>query len=289
MMVRDMERSPWRNARLWLMLCSIATFFFLLTTQPSSHIIDGSSQVPESGNAARLELYESMAREFEQFGFESREMEKARDMFVFPREGALSAGEKANDSVRPITYHVKFPGVRLVVAPLACAAHPSSRSLGHLLSAMAFSVSSLLPRGTPYFRQPCSTYHSTLFHLSHPNDLRPAGGPDTALLLKERAAVQQLLARMAPLVLQVERLVMTRSGTLLVVFTDATPGMAPSAREGAGAHHPGSRDAPGAIVGVDRLKQEFWGRFPEAPPKQAGASVLIHTTILRVFSGEGAI
>lgn len=75
-----------------------------------------------------------------------------------------------------------------------------------------------------------NNYHCTMFHTSHPSDggadpcTAPAERPSLsdADIAAELAAVAAVVAQTAPPRLRAERVVMTRSGTLLLTWTDLT-------------------------------------------------------------------
>ncbi|GBF98403.1 hypothetical protein Rsub_10468 [Raphidocelis subcapitata] len=129
--------------------------------------------------------------------------------------------------------------VRLVVAPLAGAPR-----LAAAAAQIAGSFLRLLPPGTKVFTNGRSDYHITLTMISHPADPRPntiapdgglpgpaaaaapaaRRGATAAELAAELEAARRVVAAAPPLELQIDRVLLARSGTLLLTWTDPTPG-----------------------------------------------------------------
>jgi hypothetical protein len=112
-----------------------------------------------------------------------------------------------------------------------------------------------LPPGFRTYRNPPTSYHSTVFHTGHPSDLRPK----TAEEVSEELTICRALVGATPaLRVEVDRLVLASSGVLLVLLNEQGNGPSP----------------------VDDLRVRCRAAFPEAPKKQA--THVMHVSLCRV-------
>ena len=178
--------------------------------------------------------------------------------------------------------------VRLLVVPVT----ELSPALGAAAARAAAGVARLLPPGARVFTNARADLHVTVFHFSHPSDPRPdalsrdgfggggggggsggggGGAEDPAALPPARrpaagarqleaelAAAAELVAAAAPFELVVERVVLARSGTLLLLWADPSGGLT-------------------------RLRAALRNRFPGAPSKQSN---IAHTSLFRVTTAR---
>ncbi|KAI8468823.1 MAG: hypothetical protein J3K34DRAFT_295501 [Monoraphidium minutum] len=158
--------------------------------------------------------------------------------------------------------------VRLVVVPVF------ELDIAKTVQQVSDAVAALLPPGTQLFANAPGDYHCTLFHLSHLYDPRPdtgtAAGGAAAMRLEPRERpqvtpeayqrewqhVQRLLAATPPPTLEIDRVVMAPTGTLLLTWTNLD----------------------GRVTSFRRAMAR---EFPGASDRQA---VIIHTTVLRVMT-----
>jgi len=211
-----------------------------------------------------------------------------------PHYGGLREDSDGGKSV-PLPWpreYVKMPGapfprnaVRLVVAPLVQAGDPGAGPLVARLARLCASFQGLLRSHSPAaapaesFANPRQKLHVTLFFLSHPHDPRPdpfdpAGGlpspgvppasrppPRDDTVVREVAAFRALSMDgvVRGFALVVDRVVFTRTGTLLVLWTERGGEQVATLRAAARHHLPG------------------------APAKQPD---ILHSTLVRVLTAE---
>mmetsp|Transcript_22569 Transcript_22569/g.70040 ORF Transcript_22569/g.70040 Transcript_22569/m.70040 type:complete len:259 (-) Transcript_22569:221-997(-) len=205
-----------------------------------------------------------MSKAFAAKGFDLKAITKARSNF-----GGFQ--EKDWPVVWPKKYTENglcFPCVRLLVIPLEPFTAFTAKA-----AAAARDVMAALPRASTHMNGR-SSYHITLFHTSHPDQVRPRPlvrgggvGPDIKYpqepegfdLQKEHAEVARTTAAAEGPVLRLERITMTPSGTLLALWTEVGES-------------------------IDGLRRTLRRNFPGAPTVQA--DTILHTTLLRVLTPE---
>ncbi|KAF6252861.1 hypothetical protein COO60DRAFT_1643656 [Scenedesmus sp. NREL 46B-D3] len=178
--------------------------------------------------------------------------------------------------------------VRLVVVPVA----ENCPRLASTAAAVAADMLGRLPPGCKVFSNARQNLHITVFHFSHPVDTRPDAmdpcsglGHCLAPAQQQSAAAQQRWQRQQqpgqvngvgkqrqhsadsvagatmPFTLQFERVLLSRSGVLLLTWSDPS----------------------GALA---RLRRSLQGSFPGACSKQ---SSIIHTSLFRIVEAPAAL
>ncbi|KAK3268104.1 hypothetical protein CYMTET_23375 [Cymbomonas tetramitiformis] len=223
--------------------------------------------IDTQGNTKRLALYEKMSASLEENGLDATAVEKSQEAFS-------EAASPEWPGRWPKKYDLPFPSVRLTVIPLDTSQRTGSHKIASAGAAVSREIAAALA-GYDTFANPRMRYHASLFYLSHPNDVRvdpfqPSSSkstelavPSDALLERELSAVTQLAASTSPITLEVSSVVFTSSGTLLLLFTDAT--------------RPAKDIAP-----LDLFRQQMRSIFPGAPAAQP--SPIVHCTLLRLIS-----
>mmetsp|Transcript_22568 Transcript_22568/g.70036 ORF Transcript_22568/g.70036 Transcript_22568/m.70036 type:complete len:318 (-) Transcript_22568:455-1408(-) len=232
---------------------------FRVVSNKGVHEVGGDHPAPEAkpaapgrigGNKARLAKYAEMSKAFAAKGFDLKAITKARSNF-----GGFQ--EKDWPVVWPKKYTENglcFPCVRLLVIPLEPFTAFTAKA-----AAAARDVMAALPRASTHMNGR-SSYHITLFHTSHPDQVRPRPlvrgggvGPDIKYpqepegfdLQKEHAEVARTTAAAEGPVLRLERITMTPSGTLLALWTEVGES-------------------------IDGLRRTLRRNFPGAPTVQVG-------------------
>lgn len=277
-----------------IVLGSLLTLAWLISRTPASskpirENLEASDGEIEAAAAARsveddasLQLslkYQVMHETFGRNGFSSSEIITVSSWFSFPS----SAQEVPMPRPRNYSEFQPIPlppnSVRLLVIPLE-----SSPSIAALGVAITRDVVKALAEASPKtvcWNNQRIFYHITIFHTSHPHSIRPspfdpnggvegeqAAGKDTLnvispskeVLVKEEEALRDILAEEEPPVLEIDRVLMTSGGTLIVAWIDRQ-----------------SR--------VQQLRQKLRSTFPGASSKQ---SSIIHTSLSRVVSKDGS-
>lgn len=204
-----------------------------------------------------VSAYDRMQSTFAEHGLDVPFIAGLRSSYTLDEEG----------EPQPLTYtelHQAFvPRTqRLVVFPLDCA--PEVLQLA--VDATNDILDSALPPGiTAYINHP-SRLHMTVFYLSHVDDPRPepykqhgsqqASTLTDSNLQHESRVLTEAMASLPYFHVQVDRLLLADSGTLLLCSTDPTGHM-------------------------QSLRQQLHKSFPGAPTKQ---TTIIHTSLLRILS-----
>eukprot|EP00242_Pyramimonas_sp_CCMP2087_P013339 CAMPEP_0198221918 /NCGR_PEP_ID=MMETSP1445-20131203/85854_1 /TAXON_ID=36898 /ORGANISM="Pyramimonas sp., Strain CCMP2087" /LENGTH=358 /DNA_ID=CAMNT_0043900243 /DNA_START=129 /DNA_END=1202 /DNA_ORIENTATION=+ len=227
------------------------------------------------GNAARLVQYEALMNDFVTEGLDLVAVKSA--------QGSFALDELMDwPGIWPKLYPVPFPSVRLAVIPLdGGQLNYGGPKLALSLSAIAREITAALT-GYNVYVNPRSGYHTSLFYMSHPNDIRPdttieGGGdlfqnggvtvPSADNLAWEHLQVSKLAETTSQITLEVERITFTRAGALLVLFIDAS--------------NPSEPQGKPSIV-VDTLRERMRNTFPGASIKQP--QPIIHGTLLRLLA-----
>ena len=224
-------------------------------------------------------LYAKMHDDFGQTGFSSSDIVSVSKWFYFP------SNPKEVPMPRPRNYSEFQPlplppnSVRLLVIPLDSS--PSLSSMAVAVTQDFVKLLSLASPNTQVFNNQRSFYHITIFHTSHPKSIRPdpfesSGGvigeqaagretlnastPTDLTLVREEGALKELLADQEPPTLEIDRVLITRGGTLIIAWTDR-------------------------VARVQQLREKLRGIFPGASSKQ---SSLIHTSLSRIVSEDGS-
>jgi hypothetical protein len=145
-----------------------------------------------------------------------------------------------------------FGSIRLFAAPL--------RLEEEVLQALSAVVEVITAPGRWHedavFLTPLQQHHITLFHTGRPGDARP--GMDDAARAAELEAGRAVAAATPPFTLVVERVLLSHTGVLLLLFQTRRDDRTPFA-----------------------LRDALRAAFPDAPAKQ---SVLLHASLARVLT-----
>ena len=112
-----------------------------------------------------------------------------------------------------------------------------------------------LPPGFRTYRNPPTSYHSTVFHTGNPFELRPKKKKEVQ---EELATCAALVGATQPMRVEVDSVVLATSGVLLVLLYEQGNGASP----------------------VDDLRVRCRAAFPSAPKKQA--TYVMHVSLCRV-------
>jgi hypothetical protein len=223
--------------------------------------------------------YEAMSAAFSSNGFSAADITAVSSWFSFPTSGEVPIP-------RPRNYSEFLPlplppnSVRLLVIPLESS--PSIAALGAAITRdVVKAIAETSPKTIAWNNQRIF-YHVTVFHTSHPRSLRPdpfdpsggvqgeqaagkdtlnASSPSDETLAREETVLRDLIAlEQEPPVLEIDRVLMTSGGTLIIAWVD---------RKG----------------GVQQLRQKLRFSFPGASSKQ---SSMIHTSLTRIVSQDGS-
>ena len=159
--------------------------------------------------------------------------------------------------------------VRVLALPLSGALTTKTSRLTMMAQRAALAVTAALPAGATVWAQPTDTLHATLWHPGVPPGqlgrlTRPVRGENLSQLRREREIARSLVLQHGPrdLTLVAERLLMTRSGVLLLLLRPA---------DGCTAN--GSH-------AVSRLRGAFADAFPVVGQQPGN---LIHVSLLRLL------
>eukprot|EP00898_Chlorokybus_atmophyticus_P001597 jgi/Chlat1/2438/Chrsp17S02684 len=256
---------------------------------------EATAEHKDSGNAERLVLHERLAGDFAAQGLDVEGVKAVRSSFDATASSSdsspiqdmsiITPTPHPSRSFSPALYALPYPSVRLIVLPWGVpdvgrsmngvngwderygGYDRSARRLTGLAREFASQVSDVLCReGVAHYCLPEHKYHCTVFHASHPTGVNWIGDRESAAVQAEIDTVRDIrwaYRQSRPLVLEVERVSLARSGVLLVLFTDR------------------SEDA----CGVVDMRRRCWTAFPDAPKKQVGSNPLIHSSLLRVLDG----
>ncbi|KAI8469452.1 MAG: hypothetical protein J3K34DRAFT_522119 [Monoraphidium minutum] len=222
-------------------------------------------------NRKLLEAYDSISSEFDAQGLDPAAVAALQPYFDHTDpEIATLPWPKAYTALSP---PLPPRAVRLLVAPLS----DNAPGLAALAARVAGECLRVVPPGFKVFANARADLHITLFQLSQfqdsrpdtlsasgganasaPNEARPA--PGRAQLEAELAAAEEVVGGAAPLRLELERVVLARSGTLLLTWSD-----------------------PGGTAAA--LRDRLRDRFPGASAKQP---FTVHTSLWRLVGPAGA-
>ncbi|KAL3131840.1 hypothetical protein ABBQ38_007553 [Trebouxia sp. C0009 RCD-2024] len=184
--------------------------------------------------------------------------------------------EGTSGNLSPIQYsHFPVPlgpnTVRLIVIPI----YQASQQLVAKITLLCAAFNKVLPQGMEVYTNVPERWHITVFHTSQFDDTRPHPlkpvepdlqrsepaqhvMPTSANLQQEQETVQMVVSKSQPLVLEVCKVLLADSGTLLVCLTDSRGQLA-------------------------QLRQNLKGAFPGAPSRQ---TQIVHVSVLRLLTAE---
>eukprot|EP00310_Coccolithus_braarudii_P017276 CAMPEP_0183339448 /NCGR_PEP_ID=MMETSP0164_2-20130417/6369_1 /TAXON_ID=221442 /ORGANISM="Coccolithus pelagicus ssp braarudi, Strain PLY182g" /LENGTH=280 /DNA_ID=CAMNT_0025509439 /DNA_START=14 /DNA_END=856 /DNA_ORIENTATION=+ len=208
-----------------------------------------------ASNTARCKKYAAMAAQLADEGFNPAAVEKARDMFRFPPPNGTPQPRMYDDK----PWELPFPAVRVLAVPIGCtdlAEHGAGLEIARLAMDAAAAVVAELPQGSEFYLQEKGTMHCTVFHPSSPHQPSPL---DAAGLEQEMSVISALVGSLdGPMQLQVERIVMTPGGVMLLLLHDISE-----------------------VEKMDPLREALPETVPHSPAKQV--SVIIHASLLRLL------
>lgn len=223
------------------------------------------TSAPQAASDKLRLVYDEMSAKFVSQGLSVDFIDTARQRYVY----------QASELV-PLPY-AKFPislgsdTVRLIVIPLA----KVSAQLVEAVSALSRDFQQALRSGTELYINEPERWHITVFHTSkyddaRPNPLKPLAPdfqqtesghqapPSGDALHQEHQTMQKLVGQNQPINLEVHRVLLADSGTLLVCLVD---------RDGKLSH----------------LREQLTRAFPGAPTRQ---TQIMHVSVLRLLTAR---
>lgn len=211
-------------------------------------------------------IYDKMA---EKLFFEGLDLEAIRSQSVYFHDVDPSSAVPPT----PLSY-ADFPGIPLPSGSVRLSVlYQDDFAVNEPFYKAARAIAACLPPGTKVYLNRPEHYHLTVFMTSQPHDCRPnpfdpaQGGWDAAkpnpvppadVAEKEFGVVQRLAAALEKPELEVYKLVLTNTGTLLLCCTERT----------------------GAVA---TLRSQFQAAFPGAPDRQ---STILHMSLFRILTPE---
>eukprot|EP01025_Chloroclados_australasicus_P034078 TRINITY_DN348_c0_g1_i5.p1 TRINITY_DN348_c0_g1~~TRINITY_DN348_c0_g1_i5.p1 ORF type:complete len:334 (-),score=25.96 TRINITY_DN348_c0_g1_i5:483-1484(-) len=233
--------------------------------QFQASIVDINQMLLDKGQQALANVYETLSTKFTEKGLNIDEIEKVQSWFEGLGTDSVNALEYTNPS-SPLPYLSN----RLLAITLEDDLYICRRG-----TELIQMIKNSLPPGTDVFANKEEYFHVTLFHTSHPSDVRadpiePSGGVDltqpnhrrqeatAGQLKREREEIQDVVEVSKPPKLEIDRAVMTQGGVLIICWLD---------RSGS----------------IRRIRQTCRNSFPGAAKKQ---SQIIHTSLLRILTAN---
>ncbi|DBA95023.1 TPA: hypothetical protein ACH3X1_002539 [Trebouxia sp. C0004] len=223
------------------------------------------ASAPQAASDKLRIVYDEMSAKFVSQGLNVGFINTARQRYIY----------QGSDLV-PLPY-AKFPTslgsdtVRLIVIPLAKA----SAQLVKAVSALSRDFQQALRSGAELYVNEPERWHITVFHTSkyddtRPNPLKPLAAdlqqtesvhrapPSSDALHQEHQTMQKLVGQNQPINLEVHRVLLADSGTLLVCLID---------RDGS----------------LNHLREQLTRAFPGAPMRQ---TQIMHVSVLRLLTAQ---